>query len=144
MCNITNETDLQEAVIYKVVYRKDELPGRPSEFVSPYALLPFEIGKVSERSMDEVNTCVSWSDHVVGRITGFTELSSARRLMIACINPHPRHGSAKALLRVKVSRTPELPILEGDGKNLADEFADDRILAAPVVLEIEDITWWDA
>jgi hypothetical protein len=129
MCNITNVTDLKEAVIYKVVFKDDK------GYISPYARTAFGVGIVSNQAVAKF---VSWADLMEGLISGFTDLTDAKMLFDTKIRT-PQAPVAKLLVKVTVAATDDQPIMAGTGAGMGRAWEHTKILAAPHVISIEEI-----
>jgi hypothetical protein len=69
-------------------------------------------------------------------VTGFIEKLHAVWLLSRMQNAHPYNF---ILLKVHLASEPDSPILEGTGGSMGQAFADTKILAAPMVVSIEEI-----
>jgi len=131
MCDITNETDLKEAVIYKVVHKQGE------RYVSPFAKTTLTTGDVPQLGPNDMDEkAVIWNDNMRGRVTGFANLADARKL-IRIKQPH--NFGPLILVRVRVRAGNGLSIMVGTGASMSNIFNDSRVLAAPHVVSIEEL-----
>ncbi len=139
MCDIKNETDLKEAVIYKVVRRLDNNERVGPTYTSPYTDTEFKVGPVGLASFNRDR--VKWDHRMVGRISGFVELEPAQRLCsILTAREHDDFTIYLVVVRVRVKAN-HMPILDGTGRSIDYQFASDTILVAPHVLDIEEIVY---
>lgn len=143
MCDISINTEIKEAVIYKVCMRKETARkiGKLGEvhIVSFFARTPVKTGDVSEwpagKSYDPA--LKYYSENMIGRTAGFTDVHVARVLRDQISF---WHFESLVVAELHVTDLPGVPIMQGTGANIMGDYHQYQYLDTAVVLAAPHVT----